>query len=191
MASRALLLLSWLLAAPACSSNPPPSGPAETCVGYQDETLAGGGDAGGIVADPAPTCIPFPASHLGSTLSCTVFATLDAPGDESLCGAVGLKAPDAPTLQQLRAQQDSEQRAGGADSGAPDWSMRPTCVVPPLGAGVLDAGQPCGSTQPSWCLAAGGACESEVLFSPQGRPDGALITVVCQDCAATAPAPMM
>jgi hypothetical protein len=189
MPSRASLLLSSmlvcsLLPASACSSDPPPSGPAETCVGYRDETRAsldGGGDAGdgGIVAGYAPTCIPFAASNLGSTLSCTVFATLDAPGDESLCGAAGLQTPDARTLQQLRAQQ------------VPDWSTRPTCIVPQLGGAVLDAGQPCGSTQPGWCLAAGGTCESEVLFSPQSRPAGALVTVVCQNCMATAPAPTM
>src|SRR5271166_3657629 len=117
MPSRASLLLSSLLAASACSSDPPPSGPAETCVGYQDETRAsldGGGDAsdGGIVADYAPTCVPFPASQLGSTLSCTVFATLDTPGDESLCGAAGLQTPEASVLQQLRAQQ------------AADWSTK-------------------------------------------------------------------
>ncbi len=192
MNARALLLTAALAAAACTSSESPPSGPAETCVGYQDETrtfLDGGADAvnPSIHADAAPSCLPFPASDLGKALSCTVFATLDATGDESLCQAAGFDAPDADTLRQLRAQQQAESQRDGE---AIDWSTKPTCVVPQRAAAV-DADAPCGSSEPGWCLEATSLCEGQVLFSPQGRPDGALITIVCQDCAPTPPRPGM
>jgi hypothetical protein len=191
MNARAPLLTAALAVAACTSSESPPSGPAVTCVGYQDESrtfLDGGADEvdASLRGDAAPACVPFPASDLGKALTCTVFATLDAAGDESLCQAAGLDTPDADTLRQLRSQQQAERPA---DGGAVDWSTKPTCVVPPRAASG-EAGAPCGS-QPGWCLETTSLCESQVVFSPQGRPDGALITIVCEDCAPTPARPGM
>jgi hypothetical protein len=180
-----------VIATAACTSNPPPPGPSETCTSFESETRNIVADAGstddGIIADFAPDCIPFSATEVNAGLSCTVFATFYAQGDESVCESSGLQTPDATTLDQLRSNQESEWKAaGGADSGTPDPSTLPTCVIPRLLGTDLDALGSCTSSpKAGWCLTTGsaaGSCMSEIVFSPNGRPNRSLITIACEMC---------
>jgi hypothetical protein len=173
-----------VLGAVACSNDPPPSGPAETCTGYSDQIqrFAGAADDGG--AGYAPTCLPFSPSEVGASLSCTVFVTLDGAGDETACASSGLETPDPATLAQLRSAQATDwQKAGGEDSGVPEWSTYPTCLVPKLPAADLDDAGSCASAaNAGWCLTTGGPCASEIVLAPQGVPSGSLVTIECQEC---------
>lgn len=189
--TRGAPLIVGVIATAACSSNPPPPGPSETCTSFESETPDIVADAGstddGIIADFAPDCLPFPATEVDGGLSCTVLATFYAQDDESICESSGLQTPDATILDQLRSSQKSEwMAAGGADSGTPDPSMLPTCVIPRLLGPDLDALGSCASSpKAGWCLTTGsaaGTCMSEIVFSPSGKPNHSIITTACEMC---------
>ncbi len=188
--TRGTPLIVAVIATAACSSNPPPPGPSETCTSFEIETKNNIVDAGSnIFSDASADCIPFPATAVDGGPSCTVFVTLYAQdGDESICESSGLQTPDAATLDQLRSSQESEwMAAGGADSGAPDPSMHPTCVIPRLLGPDLDALGSClSSPKAGWCLTTGSAaapgCASEIVFSPSGMLNQSIITTACEMC---------
>jgi hypothetical protein len=172
--------IALAMALAACSnSNPPLTGPGVPCTSYAVNTEIAGPlpDASGLVGDVAPWCVPFNAGEVDAgQLTCSLYVTLDAPGDESVCESLGLLVPDADDLGQIR--------AGNVANGAADRSADPTCLVPQLGGMDLDDAGSCFSSS-GWCLMSSwGGCSLAVLFSPEKLQlmNGTLVTLGCALC---------
>jgi hypothetical protein len=173
----------------ACSSQVPPSTAGGTCTDYviQAAHPSGVTDAGTAPdASSSSLCINLPPSDAGP-IQCTLLATLKVPGSESTCATLGVPTPASNTLTQFRAQQESAwQSMGGAASGQPDPSKLPVCVVPQLTGSDLDPNGSCAvASKPGFCLLTGSATPNcgiaEVVLSPSGWLDGALITIDCRN----------
>jgi hypothetical protein len=137
-----------------------------------------------LCADTSNLCINLAPSDAGP-VKCTLLAMIKTPGGESMCADLGVPTPDSNTLMQFRAQAESAwQSMGGAASGQPDPSRLPVCVVPQLTGTDLDANGSCGAaTKPGFCLVANPNCgiSPDVVVSPSGWLDGALITIDCRN----------
>jgi hypothetical protein len=114
------------------------------------------------------------------SLPCLILATLPS-GTQAECGTTpGLSAPDQAILQGIQQTQDAEWVAGG--SVGPQLSKQPTCEVSPVPASALVGGTCKTSTVPGWCYVTGsaaGACDQEIVLSPDTVPSGAIINMQC------------
>jgi hypothetical protein len=127
----------------------------------------------------SPTCLPLMESQADAgLLTCSFYATLGGPGDESVCETSGLITPDASDIAQIV--------AGYAADGF-DASMNPTCLVPRLvGADLDDAGSCDASPMIGWCLAPLPGCPFALRFSPELHLGAAEITIACDLCGGSA-----
>ncbi len=191
MCTRSARLVAALLVASltsvACSTQPKLTGPGQACTSFMDTfrvAVVPHDASDGLVGSVSPMCLPFSASQVDAGLTCSVFATLNASGDESVCASFGLETPDAEDLQQVRSGQESLWHSAGGIN----WSLYPTCTVPQLaGANLSPEGGCYSSSVAGWCLAtyAGepcGAASVPLQFSPDALPGGALVTYGCDLC---------
>jgi hypothetical protein len=183
----------FALAAACSSSKVQPSNVTGSCSEYvaEVENSVAGGDGGSRIGDGGSelgdagtgVCINLPPSDAGP-VKCILLATLTAPGSESACATLGVPTPDANTLMQFRAQQETAwQSTGGATSGQPDPAKLPVCALPQLTGSDLDVNGSCASaSKPGFCLVMGTNCGvPAVVVSPSGWLNGALITVDCRN----------
>ncbi|HZU85185.1 MAG TPA: hypothetical protein VE987_19770, partial [Polyangiaceae bacterium] len=100
---------------------------------------------------------------------------------ESACAALpGLSAPAPDVLQSFQqAQHEEWTAAGGSNSGQPDPSTMPSCLMQQLTPAANPAdfqnGSCQGSTDPGWCYVteqSSTTCSRQVVFSQNEPPSG-------------------
>jgi len=166
-----------------CPIHPTPSGPNDPISGYRPAL-------NGIVNRLKSA---FTIGCLGQSLAggsagaaqCRVFVTLTSASSvaagESACAALpGLSAPAPDVLQSFQqAQHEEWTAAGGSNSGQPDPSTMPSCLMQQLTPAANPAdfqnGSCQGSTDPGWCYVteqSSTTCSRQVVFSQNEPPSG-------------------
>jgi hypothetical protein len=136
----------------------------------------------------ANQCLPQPltADQTGQ-VPCLVLLTLTNANsaDESICTQRGFLIPDPDILAKFQSDQHSAWlAAGGSQSGTPDPAQEPVCQLQQI---VKKAGDTCANDSGAgWCYVVNGngqtpagGCPQAILFTAQGNPTGAKISLQC------------